>query len=145
MPEWGNPVRVIPHYLVASFWLLVTGKFFMNSYKDLDVYKRAYDLAIKIHRLSSKFPKELQYDLGDQIRRASRSIPSNIAEGFGRNKSAKDKINFLNNSLGSNDEVIFNLEFIKDIDLITQEVYKSLFEEYTICGKQLFNLIKSIK
>ena len=117
----------------------------MNSYRDLDVYRRSYKLAIKIHQLSSNFPKELQYDLGDQIRRASRSIPSNIAEGFGRNKSAKDKINFLNDSLGSNDEVIFNLEFAKDVGLIKPETHKSLLEEYTICGKQLFNLIKSIK
>jgi len=73
------------------------------TYKDLDVYKRSYKLALRIYNFSFKLPKELQYDLGDQIRRASRSIPSNIAEGYSRNKSVKDKINFLNDALGSNE------------------------------------------
>ena len=117
----------------------------MNSYKDLDVYNRSYKLALKVHQLSTKLPKELQYDLCDQIRRASRSIPSNIAEGFGRNKSTKDKVNFLNDALGSNDEVLFNLNFMRDAELISKIDHENLTSEYTICGKQLFNLIKSFK
>lgn len=117
----------------------------MATYKELDVYKRSYKLALKMHQLSFKLPKELQFDLADQIRRASRSIPSNIAEGFARNKSAKDKINFLNTALGSNDEVLFNLEFIKDIKLLGDSDFRILYSEYDICGKQLNNLIKSLK
>ena len=115
----------------------------MNNYKDFDVYQRAYKLAIQIHQLSYSLPKELQFDLADQVRRASRSIPSNIAEGYGRRKSTKDIQNFLTTTLGSNDEMLFNLEFMKDVQLITAKTYQQLSEEYVICGKQLFKLIQS--
>jgi len=62
-----------------------------NSYRDLDVYKRSYKLAVSLHKLSLNFPKKLQYDLGSQVRRASRSIPSNLAEGLGKHTSSKEK------------------------------------------------------
>ena len=78
------------------------------------------------------------------MRRASRSIPSNIAEGYGRAKSHLDVRNFLKTSLGSNDEMLFNLEFCKDARLFTPGAVEKLIAEYEICGKQLTNLIKSI-
>lgn len=113
-------------------------------YKELDVYKRAYKLALEIHKFSFTLPKELQFDLADQIRRASRSIPSNIAEGFSKQSSKKELISFLKISLGSNDEVLFNLDFLKDSQLISAEKYMYFFNEYTICGKQLNRLISSL-
>ena len=116
----------------------------MKSYRDLEVYKRTYNLAIQIHKLSLKLPKEVQYDLADQIRRASRSIPSNIAEGYGRGKSSKVILNFVRTALGSNDEILFNLEFLKDIDLLSQSDYEKFKSEYIICGKQLTQLIKHL-
>jgi four helix bundle protein len=116
----------------------------MLTYKDLNVFQRAYQLALKVHNLSLRLPKELQYDLADQIRRSSRSIPSNIAEGYSRNKSLKDKINFLKSALGSNEEMIFNLRFLRDAELISEEEFEELYKEYVICGKQLNRLIKSL-
>jgi four helix bundle protein len=113
-------------------------------YKDLDVFKRSSDLAIKIHKISLSLPREFRYDLADQIRRASRSIPSNIAEGFARKKSKEDTVNHLKDSLGSTDEVAFNLEFMNNVQLIAPEQFKFLSEQYAIVGKQLTNLIKSI-
>ena len=117
----------------------------MKSYKDLEVYKRSYNLAVSIHKFSFTLPRDLQRDLADQIRRASRSIPSCIAEAYGRSKSSKDVVNLLSDSLGSNDEILFNLEFMKDTNLIKEEIYQKYMTEYTICGKQLFNLIKYLK
>jgi len=113
-------------------------------YKDLDVFKISYELATAIHRISIALPKEYKYDLADQIRRASRSIPSNIAEGFGRKKSKEDTINHLKDSLGSTDEMAFNVEFMYKVELISKEQYKFLSEQYVIVGKELTNLIKSI-
>ncbi len=114
-------------------------------YRDLDVYKRSYLLALEAHKVSLTLPKVLQYDLGDQLRRASRAIPANIAEGCGRQKSSKDTINFLRTALGSNDEVLFNIEFCKDIELISSETAQILQAEYEILGKQLNKLIQSIQ
>ena len=115
------------------------------NYRQLDVYKRSYNLAKEIHKLSLGLPKQLQFDLGSQIRRCSRSIPSNIAEGFARNQSHKDLVSFLNISLGSNDEMLFNLDFMHDLELIETKFYTKLKNDYTICGKQLYRLIQSKK
>lgn len=116
----------------------------MKNYKDLDVYKKSYLLAIKMHDIASRLPHEYRFDLADQIRRASRSIPSNIAEGFTRSKSNKDTINFLKDSLGSNNEILFNIEFMRDVKMIDETLSRYLFDEYTVVGKQLFRLIESI-
>ena len=116
----------------------------MKSYKDLDVYRRSYRLAIEMHNLASKLPVEYRFELADQIRRASRSIPSNIAEAFGRSKSSKDTVNQLKTALGSTDEIIFNIEFICDVKLIDDPIKKHLMDEYTITGKQLYRLIESL-
>lgn len=116
----------------------------MSIYKDLDVYKRSYKLALEIHKFSLTLPSYLQYDLADQIRRASRSIPSQIAEGYARNQSKKDKVVFLKRSLGSVDEILFNLEFLRDTELISRKKFEHFYSEYTICGKQLTNLIRSL-
>lgn len=115
----------------------------MAIYQELDVYKRSYRLAIKIHKFSFTLPKALHFDLGDQIRRASRSIPSDIAEGYARNQSDKDTLTFLKRTQGSIVEVLFNLEFLKDIGEISNEQYTFFFNEYTICSKQLTNLVRS--
>ncbi len=117
----------------------------MAIYKELDIYKRSYRLAVEAHHLSLTFSKYLQYDLGDQVRRASRSVPSDIAEGYSRNQSDKDTLTFLKRAYGSMEEVLFNLEFLKDVKEISLEKYHYFFDEYTICSKQLKNLIRSIK
>lgn len=114
----------------------------MGTYRDLDVYKKSYKLALDIHILSMKLPQSLQFDLADQIRRSSRSIPSNIAEGFARSKSKKDTINFLKTAVSSADEVLFNLEFMKDTELISSKDFEFLFSEYKFCTKQISSLIK---
>lgn len=116
----------------------------MKTYKDLEAYKRAYKLALEIYKFSFTLPKELQYDIADDLRRAARSIPSNIAEGYGRRKSSKDITSYLKISLGSCYEVLFNLDFLEDLDLISRERYNYLAEEYTICSKQLNKLISSL-
>jgi four helix bundle protein len=95
------------------------------NYKDLEVYKRSYRLALEIHNFSLTLPKYLQFDIADQIRRASRSIPSDIAEAYARSKSNKDRVNLLNDAAGSNEEMLFNLDFMRDVELITIEKYKS--------------------
>jgi four helix bundle protein len=77
-----------------------------KSFEDLEVFQRACRLSLEIHRLSLKFPGIEQYALGDQIRRASKSIPVNIAEGFGKQReSIAEFRRFLCVAMGSADEM----------------------------------------
>ncbi len=117
----------------------------MGTYKDLDVYNRSFKAAIAVYKLTSSLPQYLQYDIADDIRRAARSVPSNIAEGYARGKSNKDIINFLRTSHGSCDEVLFNLEFLYNLGLIEKERYEKARSEYMIIGAGLNSLIKTLR
>ena len=90
------------------------------NYKDLDLYIAAKELVLSVYTLLRKFPKEEQYALCDQLRRASISIPSNIAEGMGR-VSTKEQIHFLEIAYGSLCEVDCQLDMAKDLEYISNE------------------------
>ncbi len=72
----------------------------IKGFKELIVWQKAMDLAAEVYRLARRLPKEETFSLGDQIRRAAVSIPSNIAEGYGR-KTKRDYANFLLMARGS--------------------------------------------
>lgn len=88
-----------------------------SDYRQLKVWQKAIDLAIEIYRLVKFLPKEETYALSDQMRRAAVSIPSNIAEGQGRN-SDKEFINFLSIARGSLWELETQLELCSRIGYI---------------------------
>ena len=113
----------------------------MATYYNLIVYKNSYKLALIVRKMSLKLPHEMA-DVAKQIRRSSKSIPDNIAEGYARNKSTKDKINFLRTSLGSNDETIGHLNFIRDCNSYKIEIITRLIEAYEVNGKRLNRLIQ---
>ena len=78
----------------------------VKSFEDLEDFKRSYRLSLEVHRVSLNFPQIEQYALGDQVRRASKSIPVNIAEGFGKqSESAAEFRRFLRIAMGSADEM----------------------------------------
>src|SRR5437870_2690391 len=89
----------------------------IRSYQDLEVYKRSYQLALEVHRISLGFPELERYETGRQIREASKSITVNIAEGYGRRSSVADFKRFLVMAHSSCDEVKVWLHFCKDIGL----------------------------
>jgi len=92
---------------------------FVTSYRDLKVFQRAYKLALELHKASLEFPKIEQYALGDQIRRSSRSICANITEGFMRQRDSKAEWKrFLLMSLGSCEETIMWLDFVRDFGYV---------------------------
>ena len=95
------------------------------NYKDLDLYKAAKDLVLSVYALLRKFPKEEQFALSDQLRRAVISIPSNIAEGSGRN-SQKDQAHFYNIAYGSLMEVFSQLDIACDLGYISKEEFNQL-------------------
>lgn len=95
----------------------------MATHKELDVWKEAIDMVTNIYRLTAEYPDSEKFGLVSQMRRASVSVPSNIAEGAARGTN-KEYVHFLNISLGSLSEletqiiISHNLEFINSIDIL---------------------------
>ena len=117
----------------------------ITSYKDLEVYKDSYQLHLLVHRVSQKYPDYERYETGAQIRRASMSIPLNIAEGYGKKSSEIDFKRFLKMALGSCNEIQVLLEMSKDLNYITESEYKELSEKYDVLGKRINVLIQKWK
>lgn len=113
----------------------------MKRYEDLLLWQKAMELAKMVYLLQRGLPKEEMYGLGDQIRRAVVSVPSNIAEGYGRGRDAEFK-RFLAISRGSLFEVKTQLQLAEDIGLlkVNDEVWH-LIEEV---GKLINGLAKTL-
>lgn len=90
------------------------------SYKNLDVYKESKTLVKFVYGLIKHFPKEEQYALCDQLRRAVISVPSNLAEGSGRT-SAKDQAHFLEMAFGSLMEVDCQIDIAQELGYVSNE------------------------
>ena len=90
------------------------------NYKDLDAYKESKALVILVYALIKKFPREEQYALCDQLRRAVISVPSNMAEWSGRT-SSKDQAHFFEMAFGSLMEVNCQIDIAYDLGYITKE------------------------
>ena len=97
----------------------------IRSYKDLMAYQKAYKMSLELHKLTLNFPKFEQFELASQIRRASKSIAMNIAEGFSKkgHTSLAEFKRFVKISLGSNDELRVCLEYCKDLNYIDEDTY----------------------
>lgn len=91
-----------------------------QRYRKLQVYEKATELVVYVYKLLKKFPKEEQYALCDQLRRAVVSIPSNIAEGVGR-LSSKDKAHFLEIAYGSLMETNCQMDIAKRLGYVSNE------------------------
>ncbi len=117
-----------------------------QSYKDLNIYKTARKLAIEIHEMSLSLPKFELYEEGSQIRRSSKSIKSNIVEGFGRRRYKQEFIRFLTFSLASCDETADHLDTLYETkSLKDTNKYKLFCEEYDHLGRMITNFIKSVE
>ena len=115
----------------------------INTYRDLEVYQRGYRLALEIHKLTLEFSGIEKMELGSQMRRAFKSTPTNIAEGFGRRYFKKEYLRYLGMAKSSVDEMRVHLQFVNDLQYITKEKYDYFVAEYQILGKQLSSLINS--
>ena len=114
----------------------------IRSFEDLEVYQRAYRLALELHKLSLNLPKIEQYVLADQLRRASKGICANLAEGFARQrKSSADFHRFIVMAIGSCDEIKVWLKFAEDLGYIKSQQSKSLRHEYAVIARMLHGLM----
>ncbi len=114
----------------------------MSSYRELDIYKMAYDLAIKVHHMSLKLPKHELYEQGSQFRRSAKSLKDTIVEGYGRRKYKADFIKFLIYAQASCDEATSQLLMINELycDIIPES--KTLIEDYNILGAKINKFIQ---
>lgn len=112
---------------------------FLN-YNELDVWKECRKLVTAVYLVSKVFPKEESYGLTNQVRRASISIISNIAEGTGRN-TTKDALQFFYISRGSLFEAEAQLIIAKDLEYISEEQLKEILLQFTTCKKLLNGFI----
>lgn len=109
------------------------------SFEGLEVYKAARILVRDVYRLQHKFPKYETYALGDQIRRSSSSVTSNIAEGSGRN-SFKEKSHFIEIAYGSLMEAFIQLQIAQDLDYLTQNDIDKIRPQFVGVAKMLSGL-----
>ena len=116
----------------------------LRTYKEFIVWQRAMDLATEVYRLTKLLPKFETYGLADQMRRAAVSIPSNIAEGQGRN-SAREFINFLGIARGSQNELETQLLLCVKLNYFKQEDITLALNFCIEVSKMLNALIKKIR
>ena len=111
------------------------------SFEDLEVFRRAYRISLEVHRKSLEMPKIEQQALGDQVRRASKSICANIAEGFGRqNRSKAEFKRFLQLAIGSSDEMRVWVRYALDLGYIDEAVWRRWRDEYQTISRMLQSL-----
>ena len=117
----------------------------IKNFRDLVVYQKAYALSLEIHKLSLKFPNIERFELASQIRRSSKSIALNIAEGFGKNSSLPEFKRFMKIALGSCDETRVCLDYCRDLGYITQTQYESYEALCLEIVKMLVSMLKNWK
>lgn len=117
------------------------------SYKNLEIWVRSKEVSVTIHKMTiTELPKFELYETGSQIRRSSKSIRSNIVEGYGRRRYALEYIRFLTFAIASNDETIDHLETLFETEsLKNEELYEDLHEQLEILGKKLNLFIQAIE
>ena len=116
-----------------------------TGYKKLDIYKLSYDLAIKIHKMTLALPKFETYEEASQIRRASKSIPANIVEGYCLRRHKNEYLQYLHRALGSSQETIVHLNMLYDTQSLSDKnIFHELSEQYDHLGKMIFRFIESV-
>jgi len=118
----------------------------ITSYRDLDVYQRAYKAAILVCKeIAPKLPEGERYDLRDQLNRSSKATPRLIAEGYAKKHQKHGFQKYIDDAMAEANETSVSLCQCRDIygKFINIKLCEDLIEEYDVIGKQLYNLEKS--
>lgn len=113
----------------------------VRTYRDLNVYQQSLDLALEIFKISARFPVEEKYSLIDQIRRAARSIPTNLAEGWAKRKYINVFRRHLYDCIGSCEEVKVWLEIAVQCQYLDEGRCEDLRGRYAEVGAMLSRLV----
>lgn len=115
----------------------------MRRFQELTVWQKSHSLTLKIYSMSQSLPKDELYGLVSQIRRSSASIPTNIAEGCGRNSNPEMR-RFLIISSGSSSELEYQLLLAKDLNYISEIIFKELTDLLIEIKKMIYAFINSL-
>ena len=117
-----------------------------KGFEDLAVFKRAYRASLEVHRASLNFPRIEQHALADQIRRASKSICANLAEGFAKQgHSTAEFKRFILMAIGSCDEMRAWVRYCLDLDYIDEATWRLWRDEYQEIAKMLQGLHRKVR
>ena len=116
----------------------------MKDFRQLKVWEKAHQLALAVYKVTKGFPKEELYGLTSQIRRSNMSIPTNIAEGCGRNTDA-EFARFLQISMGSASETEYQLILARDLEFLTKEAHEKLHMGVEEVKRMLASLLKTLR
>jgi four helix bundle protein len=116
------------------------------NYKDLEVWKIARELSVEVHKMTLSLPKFEMYEEGSQFRRSSKSIRSNIVEGYGRRRYKNEFIKYIIYAIASTDETIDHLETIfKTESLKDKELFEKLLKLSNLLDKKLIKFLDSVE
>lgn len=115
----------------------------MGDFKDLIVFQKAYKLAMDIFEVTKKFPPEEKFSLTDQIRRSSRSVCTNLAEGYRKRRYPAHFVSKLSDSETENTETLVWLDFSYDCKYLAEELYRDFTFRNNEVGKILWSMIQN--
>jgi four helix bundle protein len=116
----------------------------VNSYEDLDVYQKLFELHLEVHQMTLLFPAFERFELGSQLRRSSNSIGANLAEGW-NNKHVNVYIEGINRALGELRETRHHLTVAFRKDYLSKSAFEKLLGRYDECGRMLRGLERSME
>ena len=115
----------------------------MNNFRELIVWRKSVDLVVSVYEVTRQFPESEKFNLVSQMQHCGTSIPSNIAEGAGRNTAAYFK-QFLNVALGSAFELETQLIISKKLNYVSEENYSRMVKDIVEIQKMLFGLLNTL-
>jgi four helix bundle protein len=116
------------------------------NYKDLEIWQLSREVVIELHKMSLELPKFEMYEEGSQIRRSSKSVKSNIVEGYGRRNYKNEYIRFITFALASNDETLDHLENLFETgSLVDQNFYSDIHNRIEVLGKKINRFLQSVQ
>ena len=116
----------------------------MHNFEKLKIWQKAMDIAVEVYKISSLLPNDEKFNLIHQIKKCAVSIPSNIAEGSGRNYN-KEFIQFLGIANGSTFELITQLILAKRLELISEEIVQPVISQLIEVSNMNFSFQKTLK
>ena len=116
------------------------------NYKDLEIWQLSREVVIELHKMSLELPKFEMYEEGSQIRRSSKSVKSNIVEGYGRRNYKTEYIRFITFALAFNDETLDHLENLFETESLKDKYFfDNLHNKIELLGKKINRFLQSVQ